>query len=498
MKVIALAAEKNITGSFFSNSLNIFATRFLSTLANLVVVIYFSHRLSRPDYGRYGSFWVQLNVGIIIASCGFALIAFTYKPQQLFQFLRQLHTRYHIIYLVFVLVCGCLFAFLLQENNVTHFGTGSIWVPVLFFVLYTIAFLLDTMLIVLQQFIPLLFISILYPVIFLYFHWRAAEGAVFSLEQLMQWLLLLVAAKVITGTLFAIKGIRKLGLSDSSGAEPLSAAAVKKLWLHLGVYDVAQMAFRSADKLIISLIASAEALAIYYNGSQDIPFLPVFLASVRSASLIQLSQSGGSAEDAINIFRKASAVLSTVAFAALTYVMSFHYEIIVTLFSEKYIPAIPVFICSMLIIPAQFCSPVFFILQNRQKGAVINKGAILDMALAIILMLPLYNIWGPLGITISIVIAAYCQTGYYLYHAARALGRSIYTFIPTKDWARKLAIFGATNITIHYICRGSLQPLYTLIAGGAVTALLALWLLSKEYRIMNNGIYRNTINDKQP
>lgn len=495
MKVTALAAEKNITRSFFSNSLNIFATRFLSTLANLVVVIYFSHKLSRPDYGRYGSFWVQLNVGVIIASCGFALIAFTYKPQQLFHFLRRLNARYYIIYIAFVIVCGCLFAFLLQGNHVTHFGTPALWVPVLFFVLYTVAFLIETMLIVLKQFIPLLGISILYPIVFFYLHWRAAASTVFSLEQLMQWLLLLVVVKVVIGIIYTINGVRQLQPLSSSGDEPLSAGAIKKLWLHLGVYDVAQMVFRSADKLIISLIASAEALAIYYNGSQDIPFLPVFLASVRSASLIHLSQAGGHTGDAINIFRKASAVLSTVAFAALMYVLSFHHEIIVTLFSEKYLPAIPVFICSMLIIPAQYCSPVFFILQNRQKGAVINQGALLDMLLAIILMFPLYSLWGPLGITVSIVIAAYCQTGYYLYHAAKVLNVPIFSLLPVKNWIQKLILFGCIGIATHYISSRYMTPLYALITGGILTGGISLWLLLKEYKIMNNHTGNKAINN---
>jgi len=372
------------------------------------------------------------------------------------------------------------------------------WIPVLFFVLYTIAFLLETTLIVLRQFIPLLIISITYPVIFFGLHLQAAGRPFFSLEQLMLWLLCLIAAKVIAGAICTITGARKLKSVPADAEESLSFKTVTKLWLHLGIYDIAQMVFRSVDKLIVSLIASKEALAIYYNGSQDIPFLPVFLASIRSASLIQLSYAGGKAKDAVNISRKAAAILSTVAFAALTYVLCFRYEIIVTLFSEKYIAALPVFICSIMIIPAQFCCPVFFILQNKQQGSIINRGAMLDMALAVLLMLPLYNLWGPVGITVSIVIAAYCQTGYYLYHAAKVLRVSMLSLMPVKDWLQKLVLFGGINIAVHYMSARYMAPLYALITGGVLTGSMVLWLLLKEYRVMNNNrMTKEVINDTQ-
>jgi len=205
------------------------------------------------------------------------------------------------------------------------------------------------------------------------------------------------------------------------------------------------------DKYIISLFLSAELSAIYFNGSVDIPFLSVILGAAGSASLIQMAYNKEDEDKhAVQLANYSSRLLSSVVFPLYFFFLFFSKELFIVLLSSKYLPSVPVFTMSILTIPL-YAYHLTSILQNRHKGATINKGAILDLVLALALMYPLYKLIGLPGVALSCVVSSYVQACYYLIETSGLLKVKVSKLIPLNNWSIKLIVFSTVFIAIHYL-----------------------------------------------
>ncbi|MGN6476004.1 MAG: hypothetical protein ACTHKV_02175, partial [Flavipsychrobacter sp.] len=113
------------------------------------------------------------------------------------------------------------------------------------------------------------------------------------------------------------------------------------------------------------------------------------------------------------------------------------------------------------------------VLQNRHKGRIINIGAVIDLAIACILMYPLYLLMGLPGVAFSFVISTYLQAGYYLYHTSRILNVSWGKLLPVVNWTIKLIVFCLLFIVIHYLLAAYYTPQIVLICGMILAALIS-------------------------
>lgn len=448
------------SNSFFSNSFFIFLIRFFPLLVTLLVLIAFSQGLDTAAYGTYQNFWTQMYLLNSLACMGIHVVIVTYPTSFVANLLSRLNRKYYIGYALWLLLISSVFGLL------RHNAGGQWFIAQLFIICWCLSLIIEAVLITAKRFGVLIITNIVYAVAFAILHWQFLQGA-FNINSLFQYLLLLVFLKVLINGFVAFRVLSKANRKESK----LTVPNIKSLWLHLGFYDVSQMVFRWMDKYIISLFLSAELSAVYFNGSVDIPFLSVILGAAGSASLIQMAYNKEDEDKHdVQLVNYSSRLLSSVVFPLFFFFLFFSKELFVVLLSTKYLPSVPVFTMSILTIPL-YAYHLTSILQNRHKGAIINKGAILDLFLALALMYPLYELIGLPGVALSCVISSYVQAGYYLKETSDLLKVKISKLMPLGNWSIKLIVFSTLFIAIHYLL-GLLFPYQKVLFLGIATVII--------------------------
>jgi O-antigen/teichoic acid export membrane protein len=219
-----------------------------------------------------------------------------------------------------------------------------------------------------------------------------------------------------------------------------------------------------------------------------VPFLPILLGAVGGAALMQLS--ADKAEDApIVVVNKTARILSALVFPVFFFLVCFRYELFTVILTNRYEGSVPIFLMSMLVLPLRAYN-FTVVLQNKHKGNLINKGALLDMVLACVLMYPLYLLLGLPGVALSFVVSTYLQAAYYLYHTSRVLDVKWHKLLPLTNWCTKLIIFAIVFIGIHYGLSTVFEPQIVLIWGVVLTIITALVTFVIEFKAVKR-IYGN-------
>jgi O-antigen/teichoic acid export membrane protein len=450
---------------FVSNSFFIFIARFFPSLANLLVMIWYSRHLPQELYGSYQLFWIQLYVIYPIICFGIHALIITYSRNLLANILSRIKKKHYIIFCCWIFGISAIFAWLQHDASSISFITSF-----LFILTFSVSIITETLLIVFRKYILVSVTGILYAIAFCVIHWYGLSDT-FSLQLIFTCLLIINLLRVFTYSCAILAEVKK----DTEGYEheDLDIPTIRSLWIHLGIYDIVQMLSSWIDKFVISLLLTAELSAIYYNGAQNIPFLPLLLSAAGSAVLLQLATNKfkNETENTVYLVNQSGRILSCIVFPVFFFLLFFRNELIVTLLSEKYIPAIPIFAVYILILPVRAYS-FTTVLQRRHKGNVINAGAIAELLLACALMYPLYQLLGLPGVALSFVISTYLQAAFYLIYTGKLLGVNPLTLIPVVNWLVKLIIFAAISISIHYVGIIYYTGKFTLILGAVGMVLL--------------------------
>lgn len=471
MKLLQRAENNN---TIIGNSFLIFLIRFFPSLAALVVVIAFSRYTGEEVYGSYQNFWVRLYLLSALATLGIPAFLLTYTPGFIKRLFSAIKTWHYAAMLLWMLLIAGAF-------GVLHNSTVAmpVYISSLFFLLHCISAIAESVLITGRKFRLLLWVNLLYTVVFLLLHYAVLTGT-FDIETLFLYLLLPAGLKLLITGAGAVSFIKSITLSE---AERYEKAEVRSLWLHIGIYDVLQRVFTWIDKFVISLLFTAGVSAMYFNGTYDIPFLPLLLGAVSSAALLHLASAAQKNDNtsAILIANQTARILSAVVFPLFFFLFLFRQELFNVLLTIKYADSVPIFAVTVFIVPLRaynFTS----ILQNRHKGRIINIGALLDLLIACALMYPLYQWLGLVGIALSFVISSYLQGAYYLYHTACILNAKVYQIIPLANWAVKLISFGFVFIIIHYLLEALFNDVIVLFLGSLVLAVTLMVSLAIEIR----------------
>lgn len=453
------------SNSLLSNSFFIFIIRLFPSLANLVVLIWYSRSLPQDAYGNYQHFWIQMNVIYPLACFGIHVLVITYSKEFIIALLRKLQSGHYVLYGGWVVMLSAVFALLQRGALAINFI-----VPFLFLLSFSISVLLESLLIVFRDYKSLTVISVLYSVAFCAVHVQVLNNG-FSLQLLFVWLLLITASRLVLYLALFARQLREGRSTEYAGN--IDVVKIRSLWLHLGLYDVLQILFNWVDKFIISLVLIAPLSAIYYNGSQTIPVLPLLLGAASSAVLMQLASADDPDEtkSIINLVNQSGKMLSCIVFPVFFYLFLFRQELIPVLLTEKYVPAIPIFALSVLVLPLKAYS-FTTALQRLHKGGIINAGAIADILLACLLMYPLYLWLGLPGVALSFVVTTYLQATFYLVYTAKLLKVSLFQLLPYVNWLIKLIVFACVFIAIRYAGNQYYTREITLILGGVAMIVL--------------------------
>lgn len=459
--------------SLFGNSFRIFLIRFSGTLASLLLMIWFSHRLQPVAYGQYQNFWVQLTLISSLAGLGLGLLIFTYPPDVLRQLIRQLKPLHYFLYGIILTGAGLVFTFLRYQQPEEWWHKG--YLSFLFFVCYTVSILLEAFMIVIRKHQLLIGTGLFYALIFVATGlWVQQQG--FTLEKFIACLLPFTFLRMIVLFRPLLVFLRN---KEENGQQNFRSKEVLSLWIHLGFYDLLSVTILWLDKFVVSLVASAGTAAVYFNGSYNIPFIPIALSAVSNATLMQLNYAR-QRTDKVILMQQAGKVLSCVVYPIFFLLLIYSREFITVVFSDKYGASVPIFICSILILPVRAYSNTT-ILQNLHRGRLINIGVLLDLIVALVLVVPLYYLMDLAGIALSFVISTYVQVTFYLYYSAKLLRVPMTAMIPLKNWLFKAFFFALLVLILHF-CLSGLKPLLSLGIAAGITGIAALLILKREMK----------------
>lgn len=476
-----------IANKLWNNSLMIFLIRFFPSLANLLVVILFSRNLSQESYGEYQLFWVQLYVFYPFITFGIHNLIVTYSKNTLANILSKISRKHYAIYLSFSLAVALFFGWLQYYTGSIDFITSF-----LFILSFSTTIITESILIVFKKFNVLISTSLIYAFLFCVVHSLVASSSI-SLSSLFKFLLILNLFRLFTNSIAILNEVKK----DKEGyeEEEIDISHIKKLWLNLGIYDVTQLLSTWIDKFIIAILLTSELTAIYYNGAQNIPFLPLLVSAAGSAVLMQLAEKSSSKSQIAlpQLMLQSGKVLSSIVFPIFGFLFFYRNEIIVTVLSDKYVSSIPIFAASLLILPLKAYS-FTTALQRMHRGDLINIGAITEIALACILMYPLYLFMDLPGVALSFVISTWIQAIFYLYKTAALLTVKPLTLIPLRNWILKLILVSLLFYGSHYYGELNLTGRSTLYTGSVLMLVLIAILVFMEFRAeQTNGNNKESI-----
>lgn len=434
-------------------------------------MILFSRTLDPSLYGAYQQFWVQLLLFSTLACAGIQSVVLTFPRDVVRGGLRSIRPGGYGLFSAWILLWAIVFGWM--YNPVLGL---SATVAGLFQLVYSLTVLTEAVLISFARFRPLICVNLGYALFFSAIHAGYATNS-FAMPMLFFLLFLLTIGKALLLLIFLIPGLKRSGPADQA-----SIKAMRRMWLQLGIYDVIQISFRWIDKFIMALFLSGALFAVYFNGSVDIPFLPLVFGAAGSAALMMMAgQERDRPEAAIKLMHHTSRLLSSVIFPAFFCLILFRYELFDVLFSTRYREAVPVFLAATLVLPLRAYN-FTTILQNRGRGGIINLGAAADLVLACGLMYPFYLWLGLPGVALSFVFSTYLQALFYLVATSRLLKISVVKLVPWQNWLWKGALCFIAIYILQLILPQSLAAAWRLAAGITLSLLLMIFSLRLELR----------------
>lgn len=434
-------------------------------------MFFYAHQLTTLDYGHYQAFWVQLNIFNAVVGLGISIFSFTYPPEKIRQLLQRIKPGFYFIYLLLLILCSLLFGWLQMENNLFF-----PW-PVLFLSAFTFCNISDAFLLIFRKFNELVIINLIYAIGFFGIHYSILIHG-FNFNELLYWLLPLLLLKLIFSAWILLRGSKNRVPSKTPSESDFRG--MLSLWRHLYLYDILQISSLWLDKFIISLFMDSKETAIYINGTITIPFLPILFTALTGSALIHLSKEN-TKSDRLTIVNTLGKVLSAAAFPIVLFLIFFRTEFITFCFSDKYIASVPIFLCSILIIPFRAYGHTV-LLQNLEQGKIINQGAILDIIVALLLMYPLYLLLGLPGVALSFVVSTFVQVVFYGFHTRKLMKVSVWKLYPWLNWLGKLILYLIIVLILYYSIPSEWSNTFRLLSGGGIMASIALYHLFWELK----------------
>jgi O-antigen/teichoic acid export membrane protein len=468
-----LQQPNNTTKSFTGNSLYIFAAKFFPALAFSIVWMVASKKIDPISYGLFQNFWTQLFVFSALGTIGFPVFILTYSPTKALGILKNIPKKSFFIYALFIGLMATGFG-MLQQQNQTSIGPFAS----LTFILFIALILCDSLLIAFKSYKAIICINMVYALLFCGIHFYNIMYG-FDLKNLLVALIILCSARLSFCLYFIAK---KWGviLLDSDSIAIAEWASIKSLWLQLGINDVITVLFRWADKFILSLILAKELFAVYFNGSAEIPFLPILFSAVSSAAVQHWANNhvAQESQNKIPILHYSARILSSIMFPLFFFFIFFNEAFLTIVFSAKYVSAIGIFVCTQLVLPIR-AYPFTALLQSEHRGDIINKGAMIDFVMACILMYPLYLLLGLPGVALSFVISTYWQAAYYLQQTAKLIKVPITDLVPFRILLRKFFTYGLLMAIVFLLAQNIFKDLGSIFIIGIcsliVLSVVSLW-----------------------
>ncbi|MBX0357717.1 oligosaccharide flippase family protein [Halobacillus sp. Nhm2S1] len=215
----------------------------------------------------------------------------------------------------------------------------------------------------------------------------------------------------------------------------IDIAYIKKILLFsipIGLSSIIGTINITLDKLMIGNFLDTEQLAIYTNASREMP-VTIIASSLTAVLLPQLVRFLKQKENdkAISIWGNASVLSYSIICIFATMLIIFSPEVITLLYSEKYLPGVPVFIIYSLVLLLRF---TYFgmILNALGKTKFILYSSIISLILNIILNYVLFLIFGTIGPAIATLLSQLFVNAIQLIYTSNFIKVSFFRIFPWK------------------------------------------------------------------
>ena len=475
-KLVNNSGNQNINKRVFIQAKYFFLARLLQVIIVFAILILFSLRLSKENYGLYQGAWVFINF--------FAPLLFLGLPQQLLTLPgnSQLSHFYWLLkkYLPFYIAAVLIFIttlFFLHQK----FSIALLFCIFICTLIQSVMLLLDNLVIKLNADLLFLKQNLLYSLLFLglHFAWLYAETDIV-------WLVAGIAFIGFLKSAALFLYISKLNLGVPQKVS--DTLYFEKQWKLLSLNEILNRFTTHADKLAIIFLLSISGFSVYYNGTYELPFFAMLVSALGNSLSVQLSNNNAGEKSAAALFKQSIVTGSSVVFPLFFFFYIFSTPVFQFFFNGKYMDSVPLFNIAIFI---AFLRVTNFavILQVFKKNHTILFGSVIDLLVNIGSVVVLYPVCGINAFPAGFVIGTAFQIAYYIYKTKKLINAGIHDLIPLT-WILALIV----ALTLFYsLLFYILQPLQTwaIITFAAIITTAIIYLLTHFFGSKIN--YKKTI-----
>ncbi len=448
-------------------SLYLLVARLFPALALLAVMIGASRTLPVADYGHYQNLWVRYGLLSTVACMGIPALVQLLRPAETAAWLRG-KGRGKGVFIMLLSLSAALFAW--WNGGYLPFLTA-----LGFFAFSVFATLAEGLALGLRCYRMTAVVNTIAALLFVGLH-----------------VLLLSSPTTLFSALAALSLLRTGALllpvwkemSSSKSAGNPSPQSLKTAWRDMALYDLVQQSGRYLDKAIVGLLVSPALSAVYFNGAQEVPFLPLLLGAASSAFFHSAADvSEEPVEEKARLLRATGRLLSAFVFPLFWFLMLGKTEIFTLVFGPKYAASVSIFAMTTLMLPLR-AYPFSAMLQHLRQGKWVLWGAVGDLLFASTLGLGLYYVLGLPGIALAFTVSTACMCAFYTWKTMSLTGLKLTQLFPLRDWAMKFfvsaLVLGAGSFCLSFASFSSLTKLVIVAILAAV--LTAFWGFRKPAR----------------
>lgn len=271
--------------------------------------------------------------------------------------------------------------------------------------------------------------------------------------------------------------------------------------LPLGLSAVVGTLNIEIDKLLIGFLMDTEQMAIYTNASKELP-VSFVSASITAVLLPQLTRmlKKDRNQEALSLWANATELSYLVICLIVAGVFTYADDVMSLLYSEKYLPGLPVFRIYTLVLLLR-CTYFGIILNAKGKTQEIFWAGIASLALNTVLNPLMYWLLGMIGPAIATFLSILVVLLWQLYRTAKCTGVSMSHVFPFK----RLGWITLVNVALAIVFYGIklalpvekwISSLGESVLLGGVWCAVYLLIMRKSIKAAWNGLNKGGIEDE--
>jgi O-antigen/teichoic acid export membrane protein len=249
---------------------------------------------------------------------------------------------------------------------------------------------------------------------------------------------------LVMGTYFWMQGVFTSDLRKNEFLEHIAFA------FPVGASALTQQAGRNIGKIFISSSLGPAALAYYAVGSYLLPIIRAFRSGITDAIYPDLVRSSNDREGAVRLWQRVNVLNCVLFFPAFVILVVYARDVIALLFTQKYMPAVPVF-AVLAFFFLRRCFNTDVLLRTAGRTGFMLLGTAGALVINIALIKPSARAFGLVGPAIAFLISEILLEGYYIRRASIVLKLSVSQLI---DWKNifKIAAGCLAGLPLLFLC----------------------------------------------